>query len=105
MYAQGVLTSAPSTTYAIDLFRSQGTNASAFRYLGRTFTTTDAGGLATFSAGLQFNLVAGEYLSATATDPNGNTSELSASPNGVVSVTSADTDNEQVFSFFFGASR
>ena len=100
VYAQGVLTSAPSTTYAIDLFRSQGTNASAFRYLGRTFTTTDAGGVGFFSAGLLINLVAGEYLSATATDPNGNTSELAASPFGAVATTTADTDNDGIPSYW-----
>lgn len=96
VYAQGVLTSAPSTTYAIDLFRADGTNASAFRYLGRTFSTTDAGGVGFFSAGLPVNLSAGQFLCATATDPDGNTSELAVSPAGVTAVTTADGDNDGI---------
>ena len=96
LYAQGVLTSAPSTTYAIDVFRAQGTNASAFRYIGRTFTTTDAGGVGTFTGGFLFTLAAGEYLSATATDPDGNTSELAVTPSGIVSETALDGDNDGI---------
>ncbi len=96
VYAQGVLTSAPSTTFAIDVFRAQGTNASAFRYLGRTYTTTDGGGVGPFSAGFAINLAAGEYLSATATDPDGNTSELAVSPAGVTAATNLDSDNDGI---------
>jgi hypothetical protein len=96
VYVQGVLTSAPSTTYAIDIFRAQGTNASAFRYLGRTFVTTDGGGVAPFNAGFTFNLAAGEYLSATATDPDGNTSELAVTPSGVAAATGLDSDNDGI---------
>ncbi|HMP77350.1 MAG TPA: hypothetical protein PKE12_13730 [Kiritimatiellia bacterium] len=96
LYAQGVLTSAPSTTYAIDVFRSQGTNASAFRYIGRTFTTTDGSGVGTFLGGFPFNLAIGEHLSATATDPDGNTSELGASPSGVTAATTLDSDNDGI---------
>ncbi len=100
VYAQGVLTSAPMTTYAIDVFRADGTNASAFRYLGRTFTATDAGGVGFFSAGFALNLAAGQYLSATATDPDGNTSELAVSPAGVTAVTTADSDNDGIPSYW-----
>ncbi|HMO52688.1 MAG TPA: hypothetical protein PKE26_10275 [Kiritimatiellia bacterium] len=96
VYAQGVLTSAPSTTYAIDLFRSQGTNASAFRYIGRTFATTDGSGVGSFTAGFAFNLAAGEFLSATATDPEGNTSEFGVSPAGVTGATNLDTDGDGI---------
>jgi len=100
VYAQGVLTSTPLTTFAIDIFRSQGTNASAFRFIGRTFTTTDAGGVGAYSAGFPFNLAIGEFLSATATDPDGNTSELAVSPAGVTAASLIDGDNDGIPSFW-----
>jgi len=100
VYVQGVLTSAPLSTYAIDIFRSQGTNASAFRFVGRTFTTTDAGGVGAYSAGFPFNFAIGDYLSATATDPDGNTSELAVSPAGATAATMSDSDNDGIPSFW-----
>lgn len=95
-YAQGVLTSAPNTTFFIDIYRSFGTNAEAYRYLGRTTATTDGGGYGTFSAGFPINVASGVYLTATATDPEGNTSELSVAPTGLVFKTTADFDGDLI---------
>jgi hypothetical protein len=47
-------------------------------YLGFTTGTTDANGNVTFVADLAVGNLAGKWITATATDPNGNTSEFSA---------------------------
>lgn len=96
VYAQGVLTSAPLTTYAVDIYRADGTNASSRIYLGRTMVNTDAGGVGAFSAGFMINLAPGTYLAATATDPDHNTSEFSASPFGLTSAGALDTDGDGI---------
>ena len=80
---QGVLRSAPSTTYDLDLFSN---SACAVRpqeflegrtYLGSTEISTDGSGFAAFDVTLPFSDTAGDPVSATATDPLGNTSEFS----------------------------
>jgi len=96
IYVQGVLTSAPSTTYALDIFRSGSTNADAFRYVGRAFVDTDGSGEAAFTVGFLFNTVAGTYITATATDPDNNTSELAISPTGLIFKAIADGDNDGI---------
>lgn len=96
VYVQGVLTSAPLTTYALDLFRSGSTNADAYRYIGRAFFDTDGSGVGTFTAGFLFNPPAGAYVAATVTDPGQNTSELSASATGLVVTVVGDADNDGI---------
>lgn len=96
VYAQGVLNSAPLTSYAVDLYRADGTNAGSRSYLGRTYVSTDAGGVGTFAAGFAINLAAGTYLSATATDPENNTSEFSISPSGLALSAATDGDNDNI---------
>ncbi len=56
------------------------TTTKASAYLGYTTVTTPAGSpyTATFSATLAAPVANGEYITATATDPAGNTSEFSA---------------------------
>ena len=73
----------PSDTYAIDFYSSGGTDPTGygegFRYLGTVTVTTDANGQVDPPS--TFNLPAstnpGQWLTATATDPAGNTSEFS----------------------------
>jgi len=96
VYAQGLLHSAPNTTYGIDIYRSGSTNAEGFRYLGRTYVVTDGDGNAPFTAGFPVGVASGAYLTATATDPFNNTSEFSVSPTGAVLVTTADTDGDGI---------
>lgn len=76
----GVLTSAPSTTFQIDFFVSPvcdtAGNGEGQFYLGSAAATTDAGGIAAISATLPVTLT-NRYITATATDPFGNTSEFS----------------------------
>jgi titin len=77
----GTLTSAPNTTFTIELFANSEPNPSGYgegeRYLGSTTVTTDADGVAQFTMKVPRNLF-GQWLSATATDPAGNTSQFSA---------------------------
>lgn len=78
--ATAQLHAAPSRTYLIQLFQSDRPDASGFgegqRPIGSLRVTTDEKGLATFTIEAPSTLTGG-YLSATATDPDGNTSEFS----------------------------
>jgi hypothetical protein len=80
---QGVLHSAPATTFDLDFYA----NAACSRfprdflegetYLGATQATTDGSGGATFDVTLSASIEPGQPVTATATDPAGNTSEFS----------------------------
>ncbi|MBN9689774.1 MAG: right-handed parallel beta-helix repeat-containing protein [Verrucomicrobia bacterium] len=77
----GVLDSRPLQTYALDFYANVAANDSAHgegdQYLGSHTVTTDAQGDASFD--VTFPVAAtGLFLTATATDPDGNTSEFSA---------------------------
>jgi hypothetical protein len=76
----GVLTSAPNTSYIIQFFdpNASSTTEDGF-FLGMTTVVTDANGNASFTAIIPTPLTPGEAVRATATDPNGNTSEFSNS--------------------------
>ena len=78
---QGTLSSAPSTTYAFEVFSNNtcdgSGNGEAARFLGAIAGNTDVSGNVFFSVPAP-TLAVGEYVTATATDPSGNTSELSA---------------------------
>jgi CSLREA domain-containing protein len=78
---EGMLNSRPNTTYRIEIFSSPACDPSGFGE-GRTFrtavnVTTDASGDAPFTANAGA-VPEGQVITATATDPNGNTSEFSA---------------------------
>ena len=78
---EGSLNSMPNTTYRIEIFSSPSCDPSGFGE-GRTFqtslnVTTDASGNATLSSGVGA-VPEGHVITATATDPAGNTSEFSA---------------------------
>ncbi|HEX3577199.1 MAG TPA: Calx-beta domain-containing protein [Thermoanaerobaculia bacterium] len=76
----GTLSSAPSSTYAVQFFQSTACDPSGAgegqTYLGETTITTAASGVGTFN--VTFAGVAGGFATATATDSLGNTSEFSA---------------------------
>lgn len=79
---RGVLNSTPSSTFRIELFSSSSAHPSGYGE-GRVFlesreVQTDSTGLARFATGLQTQLRPGHFVTATATDANGNTSEFSA---------------------------
>ncbi len=69
----------PSTSYDVEFFANPAADPSGFgqgqTYLGSTVATTDASGHASFSFATTASL-GGQFLSATATDPQGDTSEF-----------------------------
>lgn len=77
----GTLSSLPNTTYRLEFFSSIVMDSTGFgegRFIvGSASITTDPSGDASFSLDFSDNLVVGQYVSATATDPAGNTSEFS----------------------------
>ena len=78
----GTLSSLPNTTFSLDFYASASADPSGHgqgqRYLGSLSVTTDFTGNATFVAQNLGQTAVGEVISATATDPNGNTSEFAA---------------------------
>jgi PKD domain len=74
----GAINSTANTTFTLDFYASLSTDAEGRRYLGSNSVTTDGSGNATFSASVGAVFV-GEVVTATATDPLGNTSEFSQS--------------------------
>jgi CSLREA domain-containing protein len=80
---QGTLNSAPSADYQIDFYSNSSCDPSTYgegqTYLGHATATTDGSGNASFTAVLPGVSVSPQArLTATATDPNGDTSEFSA---------------------------
>ena len=78
---QGTLNSTPNTNFRLEFFASPACNPSGFGE-GRTFidwtgATTDGSGNVTFSVTFTNQIATGQFVTSTATDPNGNTSEFS----------------------------
>jgi hypothetical protein len=76
----GTLNSAADTKYLIQFFANVAADPSGFgqgqTFIGSITVTTDSNGNASFTATLAASVPAGQFLSATATDPDGNTSEF-----------------------------
>ncbi len=96
---QGSLHSSPNGTFRIDFYANLAVDPSGYgegeRYLGFTTVTTDASGNATFD---ELNLAAssvGEFISSTATDSLGNTSEFSLAVVTVPGVQPVSVDIQQ----------
>ncbi len=95
------ITSAPTTTYAIDLFSNRSCDASGFgegeTYLQTVTVTTDIYGYGGLTQQLAAPLPDAAFLTATATAPNGDTSEFSncvGAVDALVVNTTADTDDQ-----------
>ena len=79
----GVLNSTASTTFDIDFYSNPACAPRAQEYLegqdyiGSTQVTTDGSGNTSFDVTLPFTVEPGARITATATDPSGNTSEFS----------------------------
>lgn len=77
----GTLNSTANTTFSIDFYASPACDPSGHGegeiYLGAISATTDGAGNAGFAADLAVAAPAGSFITATATDPQGNTSEFS----------------------------
>jgi hypothetical protein len=80
---QGLLHSAPSTTYDLDFYENPACTSfpreflEGATYLGSGQVTTDGSGDGAFDVTLPVAVASGARISATATDPTGNTSEFS----------------------------
>jgi hypothetical protein len=77
----GTLNSTPNSTFTLDFYANTAPDPSGFgegqRYLGSTTVTTNAAGNAPFDLPLAAATANGEWVTATATDPAGNTSKFS----------------------------
>ena len=78
---QGTFTSTPQTTFSLEFFANRACHPLGFGegedHIGSTEVTTDANGTASFTVALLASGTKGQFLTATATDPAGNTSEFS----------------------------
>jgi CSLREA domain-containing protein len=78
---EGTLNSAATTTFTLEFFASGACDPSDHGegavFLGSAMVTTDGAGDASFTETLATAATAGEVVTATATDPSGNTSEFS----------------------------
>ena len=73
----GKLTSADSTQYRVEFFSSPSGNEGQ-TFLGSTTATTNSSGTVSFTTSLAAGTPSGNVVTATATDPNGNTSQFSS---------------------------
>lgn len=82
MTIQGTLNSKPNTTFQIDFYSNAAVNpignGDGAQFAGTAPVNTDGNGNATINATFPIGLSTGRVITATATDPNGNTSEFSA---------------------------
>ena len=78
---QGILTSTPNTTYTIEFFSNANCDPSNYGegevFVGTTTVTTSTNGTAPINHQLIPLIPVGRWVTATATDPAGNTSEFS----------------------------
>ena len=77
----GTLNSTINTTFRLEFFSNTACDPSGHgegeTFLGFTDVTTDGGGNASFMVTFPTTVPAGQFITATATDPDGNTSEFS----------------------------
>ena len=104
LLVEGTLNSLAGTTFTLDFYASPTCDLSGYgegkRYLGSTEVTTDGSGNVWLLVNLAVVVPPGQFLTATATDPAGNTSEFSrclsvldeAPPAVVVATTQGSTD-------------
>lgn len=77
----GTLDAAPNSSFILQFFSNSVADGSGYGegkvFLGSSPVTTDAAGSGLFTATVPVHVNAGQFISATATDPSGNTSEFS----------------------------
>jgi hypothetical protein len=74
---QGTFTGQPATTYLLEFFADAETPAEGRQFLGAIVVTIGADGVANIQLTIGLELHPGDMVTATATDPNGNTSAFS----------------------------
>jgi hypothetical protein len=75
---KGTLNSKPGTSYTVQLFSNPSGEDEGKTLVGQRSVTTDGSGNASFSVKPSSEVAPGQSVTATATDPEGNTSEFSA---------------------------
>ncbi|WP_406695704.1 Calx-beta domain-containing protein [Singulisphaera sp. Ch08] len=82
-FVQGTFSGTPNTSFTVQFFSSLAKELSGFgqgkTLLGTSTLMTDASGNATFALNVPVAVPSGQFVTATATDPTGNTSEFSNS--------------------------
>ena len=78
----GSLTAAANTQFTIEFFASPAGGDEGQYFVGTTTATTNVAGTASFTTPLAAAIPATNVVTATATDPNGNTSAFSATRAG-----------------------
>ena len=98
----GTLNSAAGRTFRIEIFSNSGVapcdssgNGEGETFVGTTNVTTDTSGNQSFTVTLATPLPSGAAVTATATDPDGNTSEFSqcATAQGVNKIVDSEADS------------
>ncbi|MGK7904369.1 MAG: S8 family serine peptidase [Hormoscilla sp.] len=78
---QGTLNSTGNTTFTLEFFANSTLDESGYgegeTFLGSQEVTTDSNGNASFTANFSTSVPVGQFITATATDSDGNTSEFS----------------------------
>ena len=78
---QGTIDALAASTYTIEFFSSPSKDSTGFgqgqTYLATMNVTTDSGGHASYALDMPVAVASGRYITATATDPLGNTSSFS----------------------------
>ena len=79
---RGAFNSMPNAVYTIDFYSNSACDPTGYgegkNFIGSAMVNTDANGNAALNASLPGAVATGEFITATATDANGNTSEFSA---------------------------
>jgi CSLREA domain-containing protein/uncharacterized repeat protein (TIGR01451 family) len=79
---QGTINSTPNTSFRIELFSNSACdpagNGEGQNFIGSTQVNTNGSGNASFDVTIPTAVAPGSFITATATDPSGNTSEFSA---------------------------
>jgi hypothetical protein len=71
------LTSKKNTSYTLEFFASVADDASGRSYLGSLTVTTNSSGVAAFTATVDEPPIGSDFITATTTDPDNNTSQFS----------------------------
>ncbi len=106
LHIQGILHSTPSTTYDLDFFSNPACvkfpkdYLEGATYLGSGVVTTDGSGTGIVDVTVPIGITAGEHVSATATDPSGNTSEFSQRLPFSVNIASGDAAGGTAITIF-----
>jgi hypothetical protein len=94
------LNSTAGTSFRVEFFSNPACdpsgNGQGQAFLGSQNVLTDGGGNVTINASLATGNTAGQFIAATATDPNGNTSEFSACQRASFPISSASGRNLHV---------